>query len=342
MDYGSPPTPPPVGFKDRRTGLLLFGILSLIVGGICALAAMLTPLGLLMARAAPRPAGVPAPDLRSLFAAVLLYALIAAVFIWAGVGSVRAKRWVRPVMVSVGWTWLLLGVSGMVYWLLALGDIDAIMAASNPGGPPLPAGLRTAVVAFVTIFMAVIYLVVPGLYVWFYRSPHVRATLDHYDPSPAWTDRCPQPVLALSVGLGFAAVLSLTFLPYAVFPAFGVILTGPAAIAVILASAVVLAWLAWETFLLKPRAWWATIALSILLPLAAGVTLLRVNPLDLYRAAGFPEEQLVMLGRMQSLHGPGAAIVTLVVGAACLAYVVYLRKHFFAPIDRHSTPEQAI
>jgi hypothetical protein len=237
-------------------------------------------------------------------------------------------------MLSVGWTWLLVGAAGMVYWLMALGDFRDLIGgtvAAGPGTPTaVPPGMVNALIVVMTLFLSVVYLVIPGLYVWFFRSPHVRATLDYFDPAPAWTDRCPQPVLALSVGLAFAAVMSLSFLPYAVFPFFGLILTGPAAIAAVVVSAVLMGWLAWETFRLTPRGWWATLAMSIVLPLAAAVTLLRVNPVDIYRAAGMSEEQLAMLARMESLHGPGAAIVTLVIGAACVVYVVYLRKYFVA------------
>jgi hypothetical protein len=50
--------------------------------------------------------------------------------------------------------------------------------------------------------------------------------------------------------------------------------------------------------------------------------------MDLYRAAGFPEEQLKMFEQMRSLQGPGTATVTVVVGLACAGYVLYLRKYF--------------
>ena len=50
-------------------------------------------------------------------------------------------------------------------------------------------------------FMSILFIVVPGILVIFYRSPHVLATGQTRHPSPSWTDACPLPVLGKSPGL---------------------------------------------------------------------------------------------------------------------------------------------
>ena len=52
--------PPPVDFKDRKTGLVIFGILTLCLGGLCALMVLLLLAAESFAetsRHSPRPAG---------------------------------------------------------------------------------------------------------------------------------------------------------------------------------------------------------------------------------------------------------------------------------------------
>ena len=76
------------------------------------------------------------------------------------------------------------------------------------------------------------------------------------------TDKCPLPVLAVSLLLGFGAVaMALSGLGYrAVIPWFGTLLDGPAGLAVLLVFVFVLAGLAWGTYQLRKWAWIGSIS----------------------------------------------------------------------------------
>src|SRR4051812_28582306 len=95
--YPAYPPPPP---HDRKTGLIVFGIFALVIGAISACMGIMAPLAIMMTRAMPRPANMPPTDPRSLISAVVVYGVVAAAFIACGVGSVRTRRWSRPLMLS--------------------------------------------------------------------------------------------------------------------------------------------------------------------------------------------------------------------------------------------------
>src|SRR4051794_1771439 len=97
-----PAYPPPLP-HDRRTGLIVFGIFALVIGGLAACTAIFTPLMLLMAGMMPRPANMPPPDPRAALSAVVVYGVVAGAFIAGGIGSLRTRRWARPFMLSVAW-----------------------------------------------------------------------------------------------------------------------------------------------------------------------------------------------------------------------------------------------
>ena len=146
-----------IGVKDRRAGLVLFGVISILIGVFFGLLAVITPVLIEAAKVAPasqvagqtpspradearaKPAGQPAGlDLRGEIVGVALYSGIAALFIWAGVGSLRLRRWSRTIMVIVSWTWLLCGLLGLVFWILMLPDLPNMLQAANPAEPGDP------------------------------------------------------------------------------------------------------------------------------------------------------------------------------------------------------------
>ena len=113
--------------------------------------------------------------------------------------------------------------------------------------------------------MACIYILLPALFLLFYHRESVRATCQRRDPQIRWTDRCPMPVLALSILHALSAALCMPSMAVYgwVMPAFGVILSGAAGAAVILSLTLAMAYLAWGTYRLQMAAWWGTLLLCI-------------------------------------------------------------------------------
>ena len=55
---------------------------------------------------------------------------------------------------------------------------------------------------------------------------------------------------------------------------------------------------------------------------------LKGSVVDLYKEIGFREEQLEALGQSRALGSPILMVWTAALGAACVAYTIWLRKYF--------------
>lgn len=326
-----PPTAPmgtadglPPDFQDRSTGLMVFGVLEILAGLFAALLIPTMIVGLLMApnRAMVRP--------EAMIPMVLMYGLAAIGGVWLGIGSIRARRWARSLSLLLGWIWLVVGILATVGMLLAMPSI----AGAQP--QPVP---PSAAFAFFGIMLATagcFYVIAPIVLILFYGSRHVEATCRWYDPKPNWTDRCPLPVLALSLVLAFWGLSTLAGMgSNYVLPVFGAYLSGPAGAAGCLILGGLFAYLAWAAYRLHRHAWWLTAVVIALWSASALVTFLVAGLAELYRQAGMPPEQIEAIqksGMPLNAFGAGGAAV----GLLLAAYAVWLRRYFKAP---HGSPD---
>jgi hypothetical protein len=127
-----------------------------------------------------------------------------------------------------------------------------IQAAQPPGQPELPDAARTVVMLVPIVMLGMMFLALPLIRGLFYSGKNVRATCEARDPKPRWTDRCPLPVLAVSLWLAFGT-LSMFVMPafHSAAPLFGMLLSGVAGSVFYLFLAVVWAYCAWGA--LPPR-----------------------------------------------------------------------------------------
>src|SRR5262245_62039640 len=88
-----PPILPP-SYRDRSTGLILFGILEILVGVLCLLMAGVMVLGQMTLARSP---GAPA-NMQMLMPGMLFYAWIAVAMVWLGIGSIQCRRWARALV----------------------------------------------------------------------------------------------------------------------------------------------------------------------------------------------------------------------------------------------------
>jgi hypothetical protein len=312
--------------RDRTTGLILFGIIAVLAGVLCAAMVPLTLAAVALGDSLAD-LGTTPMTLRTAAPSMALYGSLAVVLVWLGVGSVRCRRWARPLLLIIAWLWLAVGVLGMAV-VVAIGPgIYSEMTASgllSPGSVALVQVLTYGVVGL-------LYVVLPALMVLFYRSPDVAATCRVRDPQPRWTDDFPTAVLSLLVLYALTVVLILMMPAYAVVvPFFGLVLDGPVAWAIMLGSLFVCVWLGWETFRLRPSAWWCGVAVVSLASVSVMITFLRVAPVELYRSMQLPPEQLELLHR-SGLDGLwlSQALVA-VTWLSFVAYMVHVRRWFLA------------
>jgi len=309
-------------FDDRSTGLIVFGILQIIMG--CCIA-MLVPLMLLSTLAGPA-SGAPTTT-RMLIPAIGMYGMMAVVLIWLGVGSIQARRWARALTLVLAWMWFVMGLASLIMMCFVMPNILSISAQDQK----VPPQAMIFVQAVMLATMGCLYIILPGIFIIFYRSKHVKATCDFKDPYTRWTDKCPLPVLSLSLLLVSGACSMPLSISYGgVIPLFGFMVKGvPGALAYLVLS-VIFAYLAWATYKLKKSAWWTTFVMYLFFGLSGLVTFSQITMLDFYREMDMPEEQLKIIeqsGMFEQMNMPLMATLGIVV---VVAYMLWVRRYFVA------------
>ena len=320
------PSARPPEFKDRRAGLVVFGVLQILIGALCALM-----IPLMAASGALSQAGGVAMDARTMIPVILQYTLMAVAGIWLGIGSILARRWARALTLVLAWIWLVCGALGLLFFITFMGDMYQQIAQE--------AKLPPEAVVVMQIMMGgmagCVYILLPGIFILFYQSRHVRATCESRDPQVRWTDKCPLPVLAVSLLLGFGAFSTVGILAYgAVVPWFGTPLTGPGALGVVVANAVLLGVFAWGTYKLKKWAWLGTMALLAVWGVSAIITFSRVSLLEMYEKMNFPEGQLELMQKYDMFEKMNLPLLMGISLAAYLAYLLYVGRYFVSPPTR--------
>lgn len=313
-----------VSSHDRRTALIVVGVLLIVLG--CG-AGLMVPLVLLGQVLAGQVQGVEPTPMRMLAPGLASYAGLAVAFVWLGIGSIRCRRWARSLVLVIAWVWLFSGIIGTAATAMLL---PGTLAHPPGGGPPLPAGAYLAVMIFALVFVTVLMVVLPGGLVLFFSSRQVRATCEARDPVPRWTDACPLPVLGISLMLGFGAVSAPLVLPMyrGVVPFFGWYVDGLAGVAITLLTAAAAAWAARETYRVRVAGWWVALAFLAFWMLSTTVTVARGGLVAMYERMGFPEAELEMVRQVPILQHPALWLLLLACWLPVLLYLLWARKLF--------------
>lgn len=323
---------PEPAYRDRSRRLVALGVVVIgcgLAGLFLGLTHLLFPL---VEGRLPSAAGLDKP---ALLMGAMLYGSLGAILVWIGIGSVRLQRWVRPLMLSLAWIWL---ITGLVAAPLVASMTDDLVRLATAEMDPLPPALVAAVKLLVLSFTVVAGVIFPALLVWAYRDPDVGRTCEARHAQPAWTDRCPLGVLGLSVGLGLAALVALPLVLRPAVPLFGLLVTGRPGSLLVLGGVAFTAWLARSTFRLQPGGWWATTAALIALGASTVVTLGMVDPVEIYRAMGYPDE---VLAAWSGSPATGRAVLiggTVALTVASLVYMARIRVHFSAGVSPETAP----
>ena len=315
-------------YKDRKAWLVAFGILEIIFGGFCALGVVLIILSMMISSSSQISSVAPM-NARMMIPSVLIYVMLSTWFICMGIGSIRARRWARALILVSSWIGLVCGLSGLITMLLIMPDMFGKMA----GAGQMPQGFAVVMKYVMIGFMIVFYVIIPGVLVLFYRSKHVKATCEFWDPQIRWTDKCPLPVLASSLMFGFWAIsmLQVGFYGWAI-PFFGSILTGISGAVVSLAAILLFAYAAWGSYKLSIKAWWCSLLLIVTWAISMGITFSSVSIWDYYEKMGLPEQQLDMIKQIGMPQGSSMALLGGLWVIVLVGYLVYT-KRYFVPIS---------
>ncbi len=314
----------PAAFKDRKVGLVIFGVMTVLAGCCCALLVPLMIVGTQMAARSPNPP----PTAPSLLPVAAIYGVLAIALIWLGIGSIMARRWARALLAIWSWSWLVLGVVAVFGMALLFPTIRSSMQAAQPAGqPPLPPGAQSAVLAVTLAMMAVLFVLLPLIWALFYGSKNVRATCEFRDPVTRWTDRCPLPVLAVSLWMIFS-VLSMGIMPamHSVAPFFGLMLSGVAGTVFYLCLAAIWAYAGWRIYHLDLRGWWILVVALVLFAVSNVITYSRHDLGEVYTRMGYGVQQTAQI---QGLIGNHFAVwSSLIFVVPLLGYLFYIRRFF--------------
>ncbi|MGA2915233.1 MAG: hypothetical protein ABSE89_04330 [Sedimentisphaerales bacterium] len=310
------------GFKDRKTRLVVFGVLQIILGSICALFIPLMIFGAIASR-------IKSPhnsSFRTMIPVFLIYSLAAIWFIFMGIGSIKAKRWARALILISSWFWLICGTLGFVFMMRI---IPNMFNKTGENSQQVPAAVETAVICVMIAFMAGFYIIIPGLLVLFYSGRNVKATVEYRDPQIRWTDKCPLPVLAISF---ISAVWAISMFWMAIYnwaiPFFGILLSGiPGAIITVI-FILLLAYTVYGTYKLDMKAWWCALLVFTCWFLSAIITFSQVDMLTYYQKMGYSQQQIESMKQYVTMFGSNMSLFMGFWAIVVIAYLVYIRRYF--------------
>lgn len=314
LPYQSPST----SFPDQSGRYVAVGVILLVIAAFAALFTLLIPSVVLL-----QPQTVSRPEvIRSLVPAVMLYGGIFATAVWVGIGALRKRRWVRPIVQVLGVIWLLSGILSvlasvaMFVWFLPA----VVSQSSSPQTATLHWSMSIGLaisIAFTLGFM----VVVPGILLWLMKSDDARLTAKHYDPRPRWTDGRSTKVLGLVFSLALLAVFHCVSIARPVVPAFGVLLTGLGAAMFLIFFGVLQGWAAVQVYRGRMSGWWVGLIASSLPPLLAIPSMLLVNPDDFSAAAGLdPQVAELVRQRLTSSR----VVWTFIMAFFVIGFAIYM------------------
>jgi hypothetical protein len=321
-------------YKDRSTGLTIYGIVQILLG---ALAALMIPFMLLSAALSRKLPGGAMPA-GTYVSGICSYSLVAAALVTLGIGSIRARRWARALNLILSWFWLIVGAVATAAMTAFMPPIFASAfrqtAAQNPGAAPMPTGLAAVILTLMIVFFSIFLVLLPIAFLLFFKRKDVEETCRRRDPSERWTDRCPLPVLAVSLLFGGGAIFYLLMaVTTPVMPFFGRYFTGLAGAAVLVTVAVIDGSLAVFLYRLRLAAWWTAVGLLGLRLISSALTFRHTDLLELYSKMGWSETQLQQMRDNPGLRGGSIMLWwSLAFMLLFLGYMIWIKRYFAAPV----------
>lgn len=335
MDSVVPSTP--ASYYDRSTGLMVFGILTVGLG-LLSLGLALLVIGSQALVANLHAPGVEPAPIGAMIPGMLLYVIAGVGLICTGIGSCLARRWAYALMKIFSWVWLIFGVTIFVVMAVAFPLIihSANALAPTNARPPGVDAIGSVFIVVMLGFYGFFLVVLPGVWTWFYNSRHVQMTCEARDPALRWTDRCPLPVLAVSIWAIMTLPMMLVqgLMGYAIMPLFGLLLGGM--IGGIFFALLAIIWVISGVlmYLLDVRGLWLLLGTMVLFYISSIITYSLHDLTEIYQLVHYPPSVIAQMDKMKILHSRGLMVGLMTVFfIPFLAYLIYLFR-FFRPVSR--------
>ncbi|MFZ0829388.1 MAG: hypothetical protein WAO02_18415 [Verrucomicrobiia bacterium] len=311
--------------KDRSVGLIIFGILTILLGGLAGLMILLMLAGQAMSA---RTTGA-SPPFSTLLPVISIYGTLAVALVWLGIGSIMARRWARALLLIFSWTWLGMGLLVVVIMAFFMPKILS-GAASGPGHPGVDSSMIVGIMVGMFLVYGVLFVILPAVWTFFYSSRHVKVTCETRDTARRWTDACPLPVLGLCLWLLFSVpiMLVMPLAGHAVMPFFGMFLTGLPGTLFCLAVAALWGYAAWRLYKLDVRGWWLILIALCVFMVSTLVTFAQHDMLEMYRLMGYPEAQITQIQNTGLLVGNHMCWLMSFSLLPFLGYLFFVKKFF--------------
>ena len=301
-----------VTYKDRKGWLTTFGIYQVLAGLIFALIAAFSFLSTNK---------ITVPRIW-IIAGGLMMTAIAIQRVVLGIGSIQARRWARALVLIFSWVELVTGT------LMTLGSFFMTQPALAPDSNLSPQDMWM-IRLFTNIFRILISVVIPLIFILFYGSNNVKKTCESRNPASSWTDRCPLPVLGLSIFKFIGGVSLLSFIPLGFgYPFFFTVLIGMPANLIWLVSSGLMIYAATLLYKLDIKGWLIAIILYVFgfinmvcLLLSKGFTYYFNNFINEPYLQGIMQKTLIPNKNIWSIY-------SLAIMVGLILYLIFIRKYF--------------
>ncbi|MEE9369766.1 MAG: hypothetical protein V3V05_13030 [Pontiella sp.] len=304
--------------KDRSVELAVCGTLEIMLGFLCFALAML----LLLVVSSSGLGGMK-PVHFWMAMGCLFY--LTGWFIVMGLGSVKARRWARALVLVGAWVAVFFGTLILALVLYILPEAHNLLTESELISPDS----ALLILYFTTFVLAALQVVFPLSAIAFYSLRGVQRTCERRNPEPSWTDRCPLPLLAM----GFISVLgSFTIFfgattNFVVF-LFGHVESGWSGLAIELIISMGFAYVGWGAFNRKMHAWWGAYALVLLTSSSMMLTFSELEMSALYVHMGYSQYQMAQMVHLKPINPTMLTFVSGVWGIMACIYLVWVRDCF--------------
>jgi hypothetical protein len=319
------PTDEPAPYTDRSTGLMIFGILTFLLG---CLAGLFIPLILFGQAASAKRTGNATP-FSAILPGITVYGILAVALVWLGIGSAMARRWARALLLIFSWSWLMIGVFALVFMVYFVPKVMANLPTNSAAGHPAAPAAMGIVMVIVILVFGFGFVLLPSVWIFFYSGKNVKATCEARDPVIRWTDACPLPVLAMCLWLYFSVsmMLVIPLAGHGVFPFFGIFLSGAPGAIFCLVHAAVWGFAAWLLYHLDQRGWWIILIAMCVYMASSILTFWQHDISDMYRLMNYSEAQIEQVQKFGLFKGNQMNWFTLFCALPFLGYLLYIKKY---------------